>query len=163
MKILRHLCTGRLALKRKFPRPVLDEIEAAIARTEKMHRGQLRVAIESALDLGPLVRGETARERAIEVFSVLGVWDTEENSGVLIYVLLAEQDVEIVADRGYGDAVREAEWREACDLMDEEFRAGNFGSGVIAGIERVAALMARAYPPVEGSSRNELPDRPVLL
>ncbi|MEJ2515207.1 MAG: TPM domain-containing protein [Gammaproteobacteria bacterium] len=163
MRVLKHLCTGRLALRRRFPQSVLEEIEAAIARTEMSHRGQLRVAIESALDIGPLVRGETARERAIEVFSVLGVWDTAEDSGVLIYVLIAEHDVEIVADRGYRHGVSDAEWRQACEAMESEFRAGRFGSGVVAGIERVATFMARCFPARDGDRDNELPDRPVVL
>ncbi|MFO1351680.1 MAG: TPM domain-containing protein [Gammaproteobacteria bacterium] len=103
------LCSG-LHLHRHFPQAPIDRIEHAIAASEVEHRGEIRFAVETALDIGPLLRGQTARNRAIDVFARLRVWDTEQNNGVLIYLLLAERDIEIVADRGIADKVPPHEW-----------------------------------------------------
>src|SRR5574340_1115776 len=99
-RIMRHLSSGLAAARRAFPPRALDAIERVIRETEARHDGQIRFAVEAALDLAPLLAGQTARQRAIEVFSQLRVWDTEHNNGVLIYLLLADRDAEIVADRG---------------------------------------------------------------
>jgi len=92
-------------------------------RVRAAHSGEIRVAIEGALEPGEVWHGKTPRERALEVFAALGVWDTEANNGVLIYVLLADRDVEIVADRGFNGRVPDSEWQAACEDIRREFRA----------------------------------------
>jgi uncharacterized membrane protein len=148
----------------RFPRATLDAIEAAIVRAERTHAGQIRFAIETALTPLQILNDVAARTRAIELFASLGVWDTELNNGVLIYVLLADRGVEIVADRGLAARVGAAEWQGVCRLMEEHFRAGRFHQGAIAGVDAVGALLSRHFPAGLGqSSVNELPDRPTLL
>ena len=150
-------------LRQAFPRAALAAIQDAIARCEQRHPGEIRFAVEGALSPLALWRGQTPRERAEQVFSELRVWDTAHNNGVLIYVLLAERDVEIVADRGVGNArVPVAEWRACCETIEAQFRTGAFRDGAIDGIEAVAAVLVR-YPPTQIDAGNELPDAPVLL
>jgi len=163
MRTIRHLSSGRAAVRRAFPRQTLDAIEHAIRETETMHTGQIRFAVEPALDLKLLLAGRTARERAIEVFSELRVWDTESNNGVLIYLLLADHDVEIVADRGVHARLGQAVWEEICLEMESAFRAGKFEQGVLAGIHSVGRHLASHYPDAGEKRTNELPDRPALL
>ena len=159
-RLLRHLLMPGWRTRTRFPAATLGRIEAAIAESERRHGGQLRFAVEAALDLLPLLRGESARERALEVFSQLRVWDTEANNGVLIYLLLADHDVEIVADRGIHRRVGAETWERICQKMEIAFRVGQFEAGVLAGIEAISAELARHYPP---GAENELPDAPVML
>lgn len=162
MRVLRHLLSTSWALTRRFDHEALEHIEHAVAASELLHRAELRFAIEAALDLRTLRRCETARERAHEVFADLEVWDTAENNGVLIYVLLAEHAVEIVADHGFDDRVNETEWRKVCDTVDGYFERGEWRTGALAGIEAVTKLAAREFPAPD-TVRNELPNRPVVL
>ena len=151
-------------MRRAFPPEALARIEAAVDASEALHRGEIRVAIEGALDPGDVARGKSPRARALEVFAALGVWDTEANNGVLIYVLLADRDVEIVADRGFNDRVSAAQWAEVCEDMQREFRAGRYAEGVIAGIEDVGRIIGAYYPQRPGQrDEDELPNRPALL
>jgi uncharacterized membrane protein len=160
---LRHLTTGRAIVARHFPRSVLGHIEAAVKACESRHAGEIRFAVEAALHPSALLAGATPRARAVEVFSQLRVWDTEHNNGVLIYLLLADRAVEIVADRGVaGGRVPQGEWDAVCRLMEERFRGGDFERGAVAGINAVADLLAR-YPPGPPRGGNELADAPVLL
>lgn len=161
-RIIKHLSVGHAVVRRSFPRAALKNIERTIAQVEQTHAGQIRFAVEHALDMSPLFAGQTARERAIEVFSRLRVWDTEHNNGVLIYLLLADRDVEIVADRGVHNKLGQAVWEEVCKEMEAAFRQGKFEEGVIAGIRSVGAHLARHYPQV-GTKINELSDQPVIL
>ncbi|MEJ5212150.1 MAG: TPM domain-containing protein [Burkholderiales bacterium] len=161
-RLLRHLFFPPWWLRVCFPRRTLEAIEDAIRASERTHRGQIRFAVEASLGLPALVAGVTPRRRALEVFAQLGVWDTEENNGVLIYVLLADRDVEIVADRGIARRVPAQEWETICRRMEAAFRQGRFAEGALTGIEAVGALLARHFPP-QGAAANELPDRPVLL
>lgn len=149
-------------VKRYFPRHVLAGIERAIGESEADHMGEIRFAVEAALDFWPLMRGKMARERALEVFSRLRVWDTEHNSGVLIYLLLADRDVEIVADRGIHAQVGDAQWQRICRMMEEDFRQGRFEQGVLAGIREISALLVRHFP-ATAVNPDELPDKPVVL
>ncbi len=160
--MLRHLLSPHWRVKRSFPPSALAGIEHAIARSETKHRGQIRFAIEHALDTASLLRGVTARERALEVFSALKVWDTEHNNGVLIYLLLADRDVEVIADRGVHGHVGDHGWEAICREMESAFREGKFEQGMLAGIERVSGLLESHYPS-GGRAGNELPDRPVIL
>jgi len=118
--------------------------------------------VEASLEWGPLFRGQTARQRAIEVFSRLRVWDTEENSGVLIYLLLADRDVEIVADRGIDARVGAAEWERICKEMESLFRQGRFEEGVVTGIAAITEHLVRHFPARKGDL-DELPNAPVVL
>jgi len=163
-RLLRHLAATHWRTRLRFPRSTLDAIEQAVARAERTHAGQIRFAIETALTPLQILNDLGARARALELFASLGVWDTELNNGVLIYVQLADRSVEIVADRGVSARVSTAEWQGVCRLMEEHFRAGRFPQGAVAGVDAVGALLSRHFPasPARGIN-NELPDRPTLL
>ncbi|MDO8350638.1 MAG: TPM domain-containing protein [Gallionella sp.] len=161
-RIVQHLSTGRASVRRVFPRETLNAIEHAIRANEVLHGGQIRFAVEPALELAPLLAGQTARQRAIEVFSELHVWDTEHNNGVLIYLLLADRDVEIVADRGIDIRLGDEVWEAICQQMEAAFRTGRFEAGVLGGINAVGVHLARHFP-VRHDKSNEIPDSPVLL
>ena len=161
-RIGRHLIEHRWRVRRVFPQQALDLIEQAIKTGETTHSGQVRFVVEGALDGMPLFEGQTARERALDVFSHLRIWDTAHNNGVLIYLLLADRDVEIVADRGIDAKVGSATWQKICAAMETDFRAGNFSGGVIRGIQAVSRELATHFPR-QGSSPNELPDAPVVM
>jgi uncharacterized membrane protein len=161
-RIGRHLLEHRWRVRRIFPRSVLAAIEQAIKAGEAMHSGQVRFVVEGALDGKPLFRDQPARERALGVFSHLRIWDTAHNNGVLIYLLLADRQVEIVADRGIDARVGAAGWQKICADMETDFRAGDFESGVIKGIEAVSRQLAVHFPR-HGEGRNELPDAPVVI
>jgi uncharacterized membrane protein len=147
---------------RAFPEQSLHAIEAAVKESELTHSGEIRFAVEPALEIGALLKGQSARDRAMEVFSALRVWDTEQNNGVLIYLLLADRDVEIVADRGIHARVGAETWEAVCRRMESAFRAGRMEQGVLEGIREVGAVLALHFPN-EGPNANELPDRPVML
>jgi uncharacterized membrane protein len=161
-RIARHLMATQWIVKRAFPRDTLMAIDKEIKASEAAHRGEIRFAVEGALHIVPLLRGQTARERAIDVFAQLRVWDTEHNNGVLIYLLLADRDVEIVADRGIDAKVGPEEWERICRRMETAFRQADFEGGVVGGIREVTRHLAVHFPPI-GGDRNELPDKPVVL
>jgi uncharacterized membrane protein len=161
-RIGRHLLEHRWRERRIFSPKTLARIEAAIKAGEATHAGQIRFVVEGALDGKPLFRNQPARERAIDIFSQLRVWDTEHNNGVLIYLLLADRDVEIVADRGIDAKVGTAGWEKICQEMETDFSAGDFERGVIKGIEAVSREMATHFPRAAGGP-NELPDTPVVM
>lgn len=161
-RILRHLLMTHWQVKRAFPRDALLTIEQTIATCEMEHRGEICFAIEGALPSTALFNGQSARDRAIDVFSQLRTWDTEHNNGVLIYVLLADRDVEIVADRGAHAKVGSQEWQAICAKMEAAFRHGAYCSGATTGIQAVAQHLTQHFPS-DGSSPNELPNTPVVL
>jgi uncharacterized membrane protein len=161
-RIGRHLLEHRWRVRRIFRRKVLAAIEQAIKAGEATHSGQVRFVVEGALDGAPLFRNQSARERALDIFSQLRIWDTAHNNGVLIYLLLADRQVEIVADRGIDAKVGAAGWKKICANMEADFKAGNFESGVIKGIEAVSRQLATHFP-AQAGDRNELPDAPVVI
>jgi uncharacterized membrane protein len=161
-RIWRHLVYSPRALRRAFQDDTLARIESAVKSAETDHTGEIRIALEGDLDLAELWRGRTPRDRALEVFAQLGVWDTARNNGVLLYVLLADRDVEIVADRGFTSLVSHSEWEQVCRVIEKEFAAGRWESGIMAGIDAVSAIVAAHFPFVEGD-RDELSNRPELL
>jgi uncharacterized membrane protein len=161
-RIGKHLIEHRWRVRRIFPRKVLANIEQAIKASEATHSGQIRFVVEGALDGAPLFRDQSARARALDVFSRLRIWDTAHNNGVLIYLLLADRDFEIVADRGIDAKVGAAGWEKICAEMEADFRAGNFERGVIEGIEAVSRQLAMHFP-AQGAGPNELPDAPVVM
>lgn len=157
-----HFFHSPWAVRRAFPTSVLRAIEAEIGASEALHTGELRFAIEASLPPLAVWRGLSGRARAIEVFSQSRVWDTEHNSGVLIYLLLADHDIEIVADRGISARVDQREWEQITHNMEEAFRAGQFEQGALAGIRAITTLLAQHFPPT-GNNPDELSNRPVLL
>jgi uncharacterized membrane protein len=162
VRVLSHLLLPRSALHRRFPSHALSAIEEAIEASENKHRAQIRVAIEVALEIKDFWRVRTARARALEVFAELGVWNTRERNGILIYVLLAERDVEIVADDGFDGRITANEWQRVCTLIEREFAAGRWRDGVLVGIEAATELLAREFP-ATGPRLNEQQDRPAVL
>jgi len=158
----RHVAMTPAKARRAFPDRTMDAIALAIGESEKLHRGEICLVVEAELTTPQLWRGLTSRERAREVFAAQGIWNTEENNGVLVYVLLAEHRVEIVADRGIDRHVAPDQWRAICDGMDAAFAAGRFEEGAIAGVRAVSELLARHFPET-GEGRNQLGDRPVLM
>lgn len=161
-RLVRHLLTGPRAVNRAFSASSLKAIEQATQAGEQRHRGQIRFAVEAALPLTAIRAGQTPRQRALDVFSQLRIWDTEHNSGVLIYLLLADRAVEIIADRGINARIPPTRWQAICAAMQTEFRQQHFEAGVIAGIQAVAAHLAEHFP-ADGTQANELPDAPVVL
>lgn len=159
-RIWRHLNVGARDVRRAFPRDALEAIAGATFAAEARRAGEIRFAIEHSLPFRRLWRGVTPRQRALEVFAQLGVWDTRDNNGVLVYVLLADRDVEIVADRGLS-GVPHAEWEHCCRVMEAHFGEGRYREGALAGIEAVAQVLARH--PGGPDAGNELPDRPAVL
>ena len=160
-RILKHLLTTHGQVTRAFPRSALNAIEKAIKSSETTHAGEIRFVVEGALDGMPLFKGQSPRERALELFAQLRVWNTEHNSGLLIYLLLADRAVEIVADRGIHAKVGAEEWRKVCHQMETAFKHSNYEGGVISGVQAVTQHLVRHFP--ANDRPNELPDRPVLL
>jgi uncharacterized membrane protein len=161
-RIARHLLILPGAVRRAFPPAAMTAIEQAIARSETEHSGEVRFAAEPSLDTAALLAGQSARERALEVFSLLRLWDTDRRNGVLIYLLLAERDIEIVADRGVSAQVDAREWEAICRQMEAALRRGEYGPAVVRGIEEASRLLARHFPP-RPADRNELPDKPAVV
>jgi uncharacterized membrane protein len=161
-RIGKHLLEHRWRARRVFPKAALARIEQAIKAGEATHSGQVRFVVEGALDGAALFRGQSARERALDVFSHLRIWDTAHNNGALIYLLLADRDVEIVADRGIDARVGREGWEKICAAMEADFRSGDFTGGVIKGIDAVSRQLA-TYFPKHGRGPNELPDAPVVM
>lgn len=162
MRTLKHLCATRVGTRRRFSGVVTEAIETATAAAEQHTSGEIRFAIETALDIRELMADKSPRECAHEAFGQLRVWDSELNNGVLIYVLMADRDVEIVADRGAAARISPGEWEAACRLMEGHFRDRRFKEGAIAGIEAVGVLLAREFPS-RPANRDELPNQPALL
>lgn len=161
-RLFRHLCTLPRAVKKHFCYGAIQRIEAAIAASEQQHLGEIRFAVEARLPLAALLARKTARHRALEVFSSLKVWDTEHNNGVLIYLLLADHDFEILADRGIHRHVDSPGWEHISRHMEHMFKQGKFEAGVIEGISQISEHLIRHYP-AQGENKNELPDAPVVL
>ena len=161
-RIARHLLVTDGQVSRCFSRSALNKIEAAIKASEAEHVGEIRFAVEGGLDGAPLFQGQSARERAIELFSQLRVWDTQHNTGVLIYLLLADRAVEIVADRGIHAKVDAQAWSKVCRQMEAAFRQSNFEGGVVSGVLAVTRHLKQHFPS-DSHDRNELPDKPVVL
>jgi uncharacterized membrane protein len=161
-RALRHLLTPEWTARQAFPKRVLHAIENTIATQERRHEGELRFAVETALPLAEAIRDVSARERAITLFGDLRVWDTEHNCGVLIYVLLADRRVEIVADRGIHRKVGQGAWEVICGAMQREFADGRFEQGALTGLQAVSDLLTTHYP-ARGVNPDELPNQPVIV
>jgi len=158
----RHIAMTPWTAARAFPPSAREAMARAVAEHEKRHRGEVRFVVEAELTTAQLWAGLGSRARAVEVFAMQGVWDTAERTGVLVYVLLADHKVEIVADRGISAKVAQPEWQAICTAMQEAFRAGNFEEGAVAGVHAIADLLEKHFP-ASGANANELPDQPVML
>jgi uncharacterized membrane protein len=161
-RIIRHLFSSHWQLKRAFPQKTLDAIEQEIKASENAHIGEIRFAVECALSGSPLYQGQSTRERAIDLFSHLRMWDTDHRNGVLIYLLLADHSVDIVADRGVHAKTGMSEWEKICHDMETAFHDGHFEEGAIGGIRAITHVLTHHFP-ATGERRNELPDKVVVL
>lgn len=165
-RLLRHLRMTRAAARRVFPSSTLKAIQASITEGERRHRAQVRVIVEAALSLGAVRRGESARQRAHELFSHYRIWDTEENCGVLVYVNLADRKVEIVADRGINARVTREQWQQVCRQMTAGYAQGEYEASTLKALADLHALLQSVLPrgnDGEGKATNELSDKPLLL
>jgi uncharacterized membrane protein len=160
VRLLRHLLIPDWIARRAFPAAALEKIFQAISGSERLHRGEIAFAIEGGLP--PRLAALPCRRRAEQLFGELGVWDTEENIGVLLYVQLVDHDIEIVADRGIARHVAQNEWEAVCREMEASFQNNDYVAGALRGIEKITMLLARHFP-AEGANRNELPDRPRVI
>jgi uncharacterized membrane protein len=161
-RIIKHLFFGDWHVRHAFPGASLDAVEKAVQSNEQTHGGEIRFVVEASLEGVPLWKEQSTRERAIDVFSQLRIWDTESNNGVLIYVLLAERSVEIIADRGIHVLTGSAPWAAICRDMELAFSKSEFLSGTLTGIASIANVIGQHFPAQE-KRINELPDAPVVL
>lgn len=163
MRLLRHRWLDEDDARRTLGAGALERIERRVRDSERGHDGEIRICVEAGLPLSYLWRGLSAHDRALTLFGKLRVWDTERNNGVLIYLLLAEHRIEIVADRGLSRHVDAATWQRIVDAMGASFRAGRFEEGLNAAIDAVDALLRQHFALAPGAvSPNELPDAPLL-
>lgn len=164
LRWLRHRWTDRGDVRRALDEAALARLQARVAASEQRHRGEIRLAIEAGLPHSYLWKGLDARARAVTLFGKLRVWDTEENNGVLIYLLLADHAIEIVVDRGLARQAEGPAWARIVERMREAFRAGRFEQGLEEAIDAVDSLQTRHFPrQAVGIDRNELPDSPIIL
>jgi uncharacterized membrane protein YgcG len=161
-RLIRHLSTTGATGRRAFPEQTLRAIESAIAEGETRHRAEVRLIVEPALSAEAVWNAMSSRDRARELFSDYRIWDTEENCGLLVYINLADHQVEIVADRGVGRAIHATEWESVCRKMTQGFAHGEYHHSVLAALDQLNALLQKHYPD-DGSRRNQLTDRPVML
>ncbi|MGA3156046.1 MAG: TPM domain-containing protein [Steroidobacteraceae bacterium] len=161
-RILRHELQRLRPAHQLFTPAILADIEAEIGLAERGHSGEIRFVIETHLSIEALWHGLTPRARALQVFSALGVWDTAANNGVLIYLLLADRSIEIVADRGIAARVPQSEWEAVCRQIETQYAAGRYGEASCAAVRAVGRHLADHFP-AEGTGANELPNQPVLL
>ena len=160
LRILRHRWLDETDVARALGVDALARLEARVAASERRHSGEIRLCVEAGLPLSYLWRRATPRQRAVAMFGKLRVWDTEHNNGVLIYLLLAEHAIEIVADRGLARQVPQAHWDALVGGMREAFRARRFEEGLAQAVDAVDAMLARHFPLAQGQTNpNELPDR----
>lgn len=162
IRILRHFMTSHWKLKKLFSAEVMQRIGSVIAQAEQKHSGEIRFVVEAVLPWRYLWCRDSTRERALNLFSKLRVWDTEQNTGVLIYLLFAEKSVEIIADRALARAISQPIWDDICLKMKNSFRQGQFEKGVIIGIETISAHLVQHFPS-ENIKTNQLPDQPIIM
>ena len=162
-RLLRHRWLDEDDTRKAIPPALLQRLQQRVAASENRHSGEIRICVEASLPTSYIWRDATPRERAVAMFGKLRMWDTEDNNGVLIYLLLAEHAIEIVADRGLASRVPPAEWSAMVQRMGSAFREGRFEDGLTHALEEVSALLVQHFPLAPGaSSSNELPDEPVL-
>jgi uncharacterized membrane protein YgcG len=163
LRIFKHRWLDETDARRALDAAALSRLRARVQQGESRHRGEIRICVEAGLPLSYLWRDAAPRERAITLFGNLRVWDTEHNSGVLVYLLLAERAIEIVADRGLARHVPPEQWRSLTRNMSAAFKAGRFEDGLIEAVDAVDGLLNQHFPLRPGERNpNELPDQPDL-
>ena len=164
LKLIRHGWRDADDARRALGAGAVERLAERVRASELRHSGEIRVCVEAGLPLSYLWRDATPRERAVTLFGKLRVWDTEHNNGVLIYLLLAEQRIEIVADRGIDARVDDGHWQALVAGMSQAFRDGRFEDGLNQAIDAVGALLGEHFPLADGvRGENELPDAPVIV
>ena len=161
-RVVRHLVSTQRGARAIAGHDVIARLQTLIAEGEARHRGEVRLIIESALPLRKVLRGMSARHRAMDLFGVYRVWDTEDNVGVLLYVNLADRGVEIVADRAAARAVDDSTWRAIAERLTQSFAAGAFEAGLAQALEAIHAALARAFPADGRDAPQELEDTPIV-
>ena len=161
-RLLLHVFAGRFVQARRFPPAVLQRIAAAIEGGERNHAGEIVFAVKARWSLADVVAGHSVRARAEQAFATLRVWDTQDNCGVLVYALIAERKIELVADRGISARVPQEKWQTIVDDLARAFAGDDPAAGVLVAVNAIGALLAHHYP-VQRGDRNELPDHPVVL
>ena len=163
-RIWRHRWIDRAEIARALPPDLLERLAGRVGASERRHSGEIRICVEAGLPNSYLWRDATARERAVAMFGKLRVWDTEHNNGVLIYLLLVEHAIEVVADRGIARKVSEQAWAAMTQRMSQAFREGRFEDGLTQALAEVSALLVEHFPLAPGEADgNELPDAPVVI
>lgn len=162
-RFFRHIISTPWSVGRHFPGVAVHNIEMAIKQSEKMHAGEIRFVVEAHLHPMEILYGKTPRKRALELFSQLGIWDTEHNTGVLLYLLLADRDIEIVADRGIHQYVGNDGWEVICKEIEKQFRNGAFEAGTLYGVNQITQRLQQHFPSDGRAGKNELPDKPLVL
>ncbi len=158
----RHWQSTAAKGRQLFPQETLQRIGSAITAGEQRHRGEVRLIVENSMPSEALWADMSNRQRAIALFAEYGVWDTEDNCGVLLYVNLAEHKVDIVVDRNIGRKIDSAVWQQTCRTMTDGFARGQFEASTLAAVEHVNTLLAQHFP-ANGARANELPDHPIVL
>jgi uncharacterized membrane protein len=162
-RLIRHRWLDEADTRRAIPPELLERLARRVAASERRHGGEVRIYVEAGLPLSYLWQDRTPRERAVAIFGKLRVWDTEQNNGVLVYLLLAERAIEIVADRGLNRHVSPQQWAAVVGRMGGAFKEGRFEDGLTQALEEVSALLVQHFPVEPGAvNPNELPDEPVL-
>lgn len=162
MRLLRHRWLDESDTRKAIPPDLLERLARRVAASEKRHTGEVRIYVEAGLPMSYLWRSAMPRERAVAMFGKLRVWDTEYNNGVLIYLLLAEHAIEIVADRGLARHVAQEDWKAIIARMGALLHEGRFEDGLTQALEEVSALLVKHFPARGEANDNELPDEPVL-
>ncbi|MDX1915385.1 MAG: TPM domain-containing protein [Methylophilus sp.] len=162
VRFFTHLLSTPFHVRARFSQQALSRIEQAIEASEQKHAGEIRFVVEAGLHPVEIIYKKTPRKRALELFGRLNIWDTEHNNGVLIYLLLADRDVEIVADRGIDRLVGHEKWNAICHDMELMFKRGEFEAGILQGISEISALMSQHFPS-SGLGKNEISNRPVVM
>ncbi|AZG12345.1 MULTISPECIES: TPM domain-containing protein [Cupriavidus] len=162
-RALRHLGTGPSLARRAFPDAARHQIQVAVHKGEQHHRGEVRVVIEASLPLGLAWRGVTPRERARALFGALEVWNTEDHSGVLLYINLADHAVELLADRGIDACVSPQAWQALCEQLTHGLKKDLSVKPVLDAIAQIHGLLTEHFPAEAGRNPNELDDRPIIL
>lgn len=162
-RFYKHLFTTRAAGRKAFPADALQAIQSVIAEGEKLHRAEIRFAVEAALPLQSVLESHTSRRRANELFARYRIWDTEENSGVLIYVNLADHKVEIITDRNVERALKADDWQAVCKTMTQGFAQGNYRDSTLAALHQLNGLLQEHFPANGSSASNELSNKPLVL
>ncbi len=162
-RLLKHRRFDERDAQRLLGAGALQRVQARVAASETGHSGEIRVCVEAGLPWSYLRRHATPRERAISMFGKLRVWDTEHNNGVLIYLLIAEHAIEIVADRGLARRVDAATWQQITATMKAAFQRGEFEAGLNQAVDAVDALLRQHFALAPGEvNPNELTDTPDL-